>query len=98
MVRRPGRRGDEVLCLSLQEFEDHQRHSVLRRIAWAGGKSDDGGVRARRTGVRRAQRWPPVSLHGGTLTAYQLRDAAGSGRAVGEAFRRWRKRTMRVAE
>src|SRR5207247_3601218 len=92
VVRPSGRRGSEVLCLHLQELENHDRRSLQQSRTGdspaAARISDDRSVRAGRSAVHRAQRRTDVHLQRGGLAAGQLRYAAGGGLLLGQALER----------
>src|SRR6478735_11658184 len=81
VVRRPGGGGGAVLLLGLPELEDHRRRPVREGRTGTRGRRDGGGVRARRTAVRRPQRRPPVHLRRGDLVPDRLR-VTGGGRPL----------------
>src|SRR5206468_11599793 len=59
----------------------------------------DGGVYARQSRVRGAQRWTAVQVYRSDLVRGQLRDPGGSRLFLGETFRRRRiDRAVRLAE
>ena len=82
-------KAEEAMNFYVSIFKNSKVVSVTR---WTRGRAGrDGHVRdlpARGAGVLRAERRPAVQLHAGHLALRELRDPAGSGRAVGEALRR----------
>src|SRR5207245_3536445 len=53
---------------------------------------------ARRARIYGLKRWPALHIHGSHLAPRELQDARRGRRAMGEALRRWRTRTVRLAE
>ena len=104
MVRSSGRRSRKVLRVGLQEFEDYDRFALqLRRSGdsrQAAGIGDGRGVRARRTGVHRAQRRSRLQVQRGDLAAGLLRHTERDRRLLGEAVERRRSEgaAVRLAE
>src|SRR5882724_3987308 len=86
VVRRQSRRSDEFLCCDLQEFKGRERQSIWRGRAGTEGDGHFRDIRARRTEIPGAKRRPAIHLFAGHLVLRELRDAAGSRRAVREAF------------
>src|SRR5258708_1717390 len=98
MVRRQGRRGDEFLCLCLQEFKNSEGYSIWRSRARTKGDGNVRDIPTRWTRLFRTQRRPVIHLHTAYIVLRELRDAARSARAVGKALPGRRKGKMRLAE
>src|SRR5205814_4869989 len=87
VVQRPGRRGDEVLRLRLQEREDPERRPDARRNARTSREGPERVLPDRGTGIHGAERGPAVPIHRSDLSLCELRYAGRGRRALGEALR-----------
>src|SRR5213080_3890067 len=63
----------------------------------AGGNGNDCGIPNRGAKFHSAKRRAPVQVHRGRVILCGLQDAGGSGRALEEAYRRRRGRSVRLA-
>src|SRR5207247_2773584 len=75
VVRYRRRGGGEVLHVDLPRLEDRGGHALRLRGAAGGGDGDDRLVRARRAGVRGAERRAGLHVQRGDLARGRLRDA-----------------------
>src|SRR5260221_13174601 len=98
VVRRQSRGSGELLCVHFQEFKNPERQSVWRSGTGAEGNGHDREIPTRRARISGAQRGSAIHLLAGRVARRELRDAAGSGRAVGEAFRRRQKTKLLLAD
>src|ERR1700730_9403038 len=98
VVRRPGRRSDEFLYFNFQEFKSWESHSIWRRRTRTERNGNVCDVPARGTRIHGPKRRSAIQVHASDIVLRELRDAARSGRTVGEAFRGRSKRQMRLAQ
>src|SRR5437868_3922788 len=72
VVQRPGRRGDEVLRVRLQEREDPERRPDARGNPRTAGEGYERILPDRRAGIHGAERGPAVPVHRGDLALCEL--------------------------
>ena len=97
LVRRQRRRSHEPLRFGVQEFQGRQRPPIWKSGTGSGRYGYDRSVPDRGTGILCAEWGSAVQIHAGDITVRELRDAARGRRSMGEAFRRRKKRQMRLA-
>src|SRR6266511_1724464 len=93
VVRRPGRRGRELLYLGVRrkawgitrELQDPGGRAVRRGGTGEGRDGHDGGLPAGGPGVHGPERRPRIQVHRSRLALRELRVPGGGGRAVVQA-------------
>ena len=92
-LRRPGRAGREILRLDLSQLEDQGSRALPGGHAGSGGQRHDRHLRARRAGVRCAQRRRALQDERRRVAVRELRHPARNRHLLAEAGRRWRRKS-----
>src|ERR1700724_3649580 len=88
MVRWQSRRGDEFLYFNSQEFKSWESHSIWRRRTRTERNGNVCDVPARGTRIHGPKRRSAIQVHASDIVLRELRDAARSGRTVGEEVKK----------